>query len=132
MGSATNKPDQHRQYDAKYLNGIVRLDNADGVRILLGDYHTLINRQYQGDYAAVDILTDLRKAIELASLTARQRQAFDLVYGADLTQAEAGKRLGLAQNTVSEAVDRAVEAISEVYYYWAGHGEGYAVGGAPA
>jgi RNA polymerase sigma factor (sigma-70 family) len=80
-----------------------------------------------GDYDAVILLTDLRKAIEMAQLTDRQGQALRLVYEEDLTQEEAGKRLGIAQNSVSEAVDRAVEAISEVYFYWSHHGEGYGI-----
>jgi RNA polymerase sigma factor (sigma-70 family) len=82
-----------------------------------------------GDYDAVILLTDLRKAIEMAQLTGRQSEALRLVYEEDLTQEEAGKRMGIAQNSVSEATDRAIEAISEVYYYWSRHGEGYAIHG---
>jgi RNA polymerase sigma factor (sigma-70 family) len=89
----------------------------------------LLNRQYQGDYDAVVLLVDLRKAIAMAQLTDRQRQALRLVYEEDLTQEEAGKRMGIAQNSVSEATDRAIEAISEVYFYWSHHGEGYAING---
>lgn len=103
------------------------LNNAQGLRILLSDYHALKNRRFQGDTDATVILLDLANAIELANLTARQRQAITLVYGEDLTQAEAGERLGIAQNTVSEAVERALENIAEVYWYWAEHGEGYCV-----
>jgi RNA polymerase sigma factor (sigma-70 family) len=112
---------KERSLEAKYP----ALDNPTNLRILLSDYHALINRQYQGDYAAVDILVDLRKAIELAALTGRQSEALRLVYEEDLTQEEAGKRLGIAQKNVSEALDRAIENIAEVYWYWARHGEGY-------
>jgi DNA-directed RNA polymerase specialized sigma24 family protein len=122
MGSATNKPDQHRQYEARYA-----LDNADGVRLLLGDYHALIGRQYCGDTAACDILIDLATAIGLAGLTNRQRQALKLVYVADLTQKDAGLRMGLEKDAVNHLLSRASESIAEIYYYWAGHGEGYAV-----
>jgi RNA polymerase sigma factor (sigma-70 family) len=80
-----------------------------------------------GDYDAVVLLADLATAIAMAGLTERQRQALRLVYEEDLTQEEAGKRMGIAQNSVSEAVDRAVEAISEVYFYWSHHGEGYGI-----
>jgi RNA polymerase sigma factor (sigma-70 family) len=116
---------KERSLDAKYP----ALDNPQNLRILLSDLHALIGRQYQGDYSAVDILVDLRKAISMAKLTDRQRQALRLVYEEDLTQEEAGKRMGIAQNSVSEALDRAIEAISEVYYYWSRHGEGYRIGG---
>jgi DNA-directed RNA polymerase specialized sigma subunit len=113
-----------RNISTKYAS----LDSPGGLRILLGDYHALKNRRFQGDVDASIILLDLATAIELAGLTNRQRQALELTFNQDLTQAEAGKRLGLAQNTVSEAVDRAVENIAEVYWYWSQHGEGYCVG----
>ena len=70
------------------------LDSADGIRKLLGDYHALEARQYQGDYSAVDILADLATAIERAGLTDRQRQALRLVLIDDLTQKAAGERMG--------------------------------------
>jgi DNA-directed RNA polymerase specialized sigma24 family protein len=117
---------QERSLEAKYP----ALDNPANLRILLSDYHALINRQYQGDYAAVDILVDLRKAVEMAGLTGRQSEALHLVYEEDLTQEEAGKRMGgLAKQNVEDYAATALEKISEVYYYWARHGEGYAVNG---
>jgi DNA-directed RNA polymerase specialized sigma24 family protein len=122
----TVKRDLHekeRQFDGTY-----RLNTAAGVKQLLGDYHAFQARQYLGDYEAVVVLADLAEAVRLAQLTERQRQAVELVYGADLTQVEAGKRLGIAQNTLSEALDRACEAIADVYYFWSGHGEGYSAG----
>lgn len=115
---------KERSLDAKYP----ALDNPQGLRILLSDLHALKVRQYQGDYDATVILIDLATAIERAGLTDRQRKAIDLVYGEDLTQRDAGERMGIAQNTVSEAVERALEAIAEIYWYWARHGEGYRVG----
>lgn len=103
------------------------LNSPTGLRILLSDYHALIGRQYQGDYDATVILADLHTAIELANLTNRQRQALDLVYGEDLTQVDAGRRMGIRQDVVSEHIDKAIEAIADIYYYWSGHGEGYAM-----
>ncbi|MEH7246484.1 sigma factor-like helix-turn-helix DNA-binding protein [Neobacillus niacini] len=81
-----------------------------------------------GDYDAIVLLVDLRKAIEMAQLTGRQSEALRLVYEEDLTQEEAGKRMGIGQDVVSYHVDRAVEAVAEVYWYWSRHGEGYSVG----
>jgi hypothetical protein len=34
---------------------------------------------------------------------------------------------GLARDAVNHLLDRAIEAISEVYYYWSHHGEGYGI-----
>jgi DNA-directed RNA polymerase specialized sigma24 family protein len=116
---------KERSLDAKYP----ALDNPTGLRILLSDYHALLNRQYQGDYDAVVLLVDLRKAIEMAQLTGRQSEALRLVYEEDLTQEEAGKRMGVHRLVVQEHVEKAIEAISEVYYYWSHHGEGYGING---
>ncbi|WP_240390611.1 sigma factor-like helix-turn-helix DNA-binding protein [Bacillus sp. Y1] len=84
-------------------------------------------RRYAGDTAASDILIDLATAIERAGLTDRQRQAIDLVYGQDLTQRDAGERMGLDKDGVSHLVSRALDSVAEVYFYWSGHGEGYAM-----
>jgi predicted DNA-binding protein (UPF0251 family) len=66
----------------------------------------------------------------MAGLTGRQSEALHLVYEEDLTQEEAGKRMGgLAKQNVEDYAATALEKISEVYYYWARHGEGYAVNG---
>jgi DNA-directed RNA polymerase specialized sigma24 family protein len=127
MGSV--KRDLHvneRSLEEKYP----ALDSPANLRILLSDLQALINRQYMGDYDAVILLTDLRKAIAMAKLTGRQSEALRLVYEEDLTQEEAGKRMGgLAKDAVNHLLDRAIEAISEVYYYWSRHGEGYAIHG---
>ena len=132
MGSV--KRDLHvneRNLEAKYP----ALDRPENLRILLSDYHALLSRQYLGDYDSVVILADLATAIAMAKLTDRQREALRLVYEEDLTQEEAGKRLtgpnglGVAQKNVSEALERAIENIAEVYWYWSRHGEGYRIGG---
>jgi predicted DNA-binding protein (UPF0251 family) len=65
----------------------------------------------------------------MAQLTGRQSEALRLVYEEDLTQEEAGKRMGLDKPGVNNLLDRAIESISEVYYYWARHGEGYVYDG---
>ncbi|WHY01857.1 sigma factor-like helix-turn-helix DNA-binding protein [Neobacillus sp. DY30] len=114
---------KERSLEAKYP----ALDSPANLRILLSDYHALINRQYQGDYDAVVLLADLSTAIEMAQLTGRQRQALRLVYEEDLTQEEAGKRLGIGRRAVGYHVEDAINAISEVYWYWSRHGEGYTV-----
>jgi DNA-directed RNA polymerase specialized sigma24 family protein len=116
---------KERSLEARYP----ALDNPAGLRILLSDYHALLNRQYQGDYDATVLLVDLRKAIEMAQLTGRQSEALRLVYEEDLTQEEAGKRMGVGRRAVGYHVEDAIDAISEIYYYWSRHGEGYAING---
>jgi predicted DNA-binding protein (UPF0251 family) len=103
------------------------LDSPANLRILLSDYHALVNRQYMGDYDAVVLLVDLRKAIDMAQLTGRQSEALRLVYEEDLTQEEAGRRMGVIRESIKTYVEDAIEKIAEVYFYWANHGEGYAL-----
>jgi len=103
------------------------LDNPDGVKRLLRDYHALVERQYDGDYDAVILLVDLATAIEKAGLTERQREALTLVYFEDLSQVEAGERMGVRQDTVSKLVKSALAKIASVYEAWARMGEGYAI-----
>ena len=109
----TVKIDLHRK--DREFNAAYALDDAEGVKLLLADYQ--------------EVLIDIHKAIELAGLTDRQRQAIELVYFGELTQTEAGERMGIAQKNVNEALDRASEKLVDIYYYWAGHGEGYTTGG---
>jgi predicted DNA-binding protein (UPF0251 family) len=109
------------------------LDNPEGVRLLLGDYHALKIRRFNGDYAASDILIDLETAINRAGLTDRQRQALRLVYVDDLTQEDAGIKLGhltgkqSSKQTVNRLVNVASVKVARVYEYWARHGEGYSI-----
>ncbi|MGI1816242.1 sigma-70 family RNA polymerase sigma factor [Bacillus subtilis] len=99
------------------------------MKLLLADYQKFVSRKRCGDYDAATILIDIHKALDLANLTNRQRQAIELVYFGELTQAEAGERMGITQKNVNETLDRSVEKIADIYYYWASHNEGYTIGG---
>ncbi|WP_268327774.1 sigma-70 family RNA polymerase sigma factor [Bacillus inaquosorum] len=125
MGSV--KVDLHRkerEFDAAYA-----LDNAEGVKLLLADYQKFVSRKHCGDYDAATILIDIHKALDLANLTDRQRQAIELVYFGELTQAEAGERMGISREAVKLYLLKAAEKIADIYYYWASHNEGYTTGG---
>ncbi|WP_262011288.1 sigma factor-like helix-turn-helix DNA-binding protein [Bacillus licheniformis] len=123
----TVKIDLHRkdrEFEAAYA-----LDNAEGVKTLLSDYPKFVSRKRLGEYEAAEVLLDLHNAIELADLTGRQREAVRLVYFEDLTQVEAGKRMGITRGAVARYIAFAAEKIADIYYYWAGHNEGYTMGG---
>ncbi|WP_256860348.1 sigma-70 family RNA polymerase sigma factor [Bacillus sonorensis] len=113
-----------REFETAYA-----LDNAEGVKTLLSDYPKFVSRKRLGEYEAAEVLLDLHKAIELADLTDRQREAIRLVYFEDLTQVEAGERMGITRGAVARYIAFAAEKIADIYYYWAGHSEGYAMGG---
>ncbi|MED4579053.1 sigma factor-like helix-turn-helix DNA-binding protein [Bacillus atrophaeus] len=115
---------KEREFDAAYA-----LDNADGVKLLLADYQKFVSRKRCGDYAAVEVLIDIHTALDCAGLTDRQRQAIELVYFGELTQTEAGERMGITQQAVVFHLNAAVDSITDIYYYWASHGEGYAIRG---
>lgn len=112
----------HRRLSARYA-----LDNPTGVRLLLKETSALRSRRFNGDYAACDILIDLETAISQAGLTDRQRQALRLVFEEDLTQSEAGKRMGVQQNTVAVSLRVALKKIAAVYESWAWRDEGYSL-----
>ncbi|MCY8026393.1 DUF134 domain-containing protein [Bacillus sonorensis] len=120
MGSATNRPDQHRRYDVEY-----KLNDAEGIRALLRDYDKLFQRRFEGDTAASDILLDLEDAIDAAELTALQIEAIRLIYMEDLTQQLAAERMGIERSVVSKHLTAAVNKIAKIYAYWADRGEGY-------
>lgn len=123
MGSV--KRDMHegeRRLDASYA-----LDHAEGIEMLLGDYHELISRKYNGDYDAVVILADLQTAIDRADLTEAERLALKLVYIDDMNQTEAGEAMGVRQQRVSRLLKRAHVKLARVYEYWCRHDEGYTI-----
>lgn len=88
------------------------------VRSLLAQYHALFERQFKGDYDAICALVDLARAINSAGLTKRQAEALCLVYDEDLTQADAGERLGVSQQAVGIALDAAITKIQRIYDEW--------------
>lgn len=122
----TVKIDTHskeRSLESKYA----ALDNADGVRLLLSDYHALCERRYKGDTAASDILIDLAQALRISGLTDRQLQALALVYFEDWSQVDAAHAMQCSKQTVNRLVDIAAVKVARVYEYWARHGEGYSL-----
>ena len=117
--------EKERRLESKYP----ALDNPAGVRMLLCDYHALVERQYAGDYDAVVILVDLATAIEKAALTGRQAEALRLVFEDDLSQVDTADRLGVSKQTVNRLVSVGLAKVARVYESWARKGEGYSLGG---
>lgn len=84
-------------------------------KAVLTNYHALVERQYVGDTDAICALLDLTTAVANAKLTDRQREAIRLVYGANMTQKDAGLALGIKQDAVSHLLRRATASIQEYY-----------------
>lgn len=87
-------------------------------KLLLRQVHTIQVKQFDGDYGAVVMLTDLETAIKYAKLTDKQKRVLRLVYTADLTQAEAGRYLGISQQAVDVAINGGVRKIAKIYEGW--------------
>lgn len=106
--------EQSRNYTQKYT-----LSNAKGVALLLRDRHRIHSRQYYaGDFAAIDILTDLHSAMNSAGLTDRQTEAIAWVYGKDITQTDAARIMSVSQQAVQQALESGCERIAAVYQRW--------------
>ena len=84
-------------------------------RAILTNCHALTERQYVGDTDAIIALLDFATAVERAKLTDRQAQALRLVYDVGMTQKDAGRAMGVRQNTVSEALSTAESKIQREY-----------------
>lgn len=115
MGKARIDLDKgSRDYARKY--GVI---DAKGIALLLRDGHHIRSRTYYaGDYAGVDILTDLQSAMEAASLTPRQSESIAWVYGCDLPLDTAGLLMGVTKQAVRHAVRCATEKIAAVFKHW--------------
>ena len=105
----------------------MRLDNTDGVKLLLEQYHAIKERRYLGDPDAFAILEDLHTAIRLADLTPTQQRSLDLVFIEDLSQVEAGLVMGRSRQKTYCSVKAALIKIAAVFEGWANAGEGYSL-----
>lgn len=104
----------HRLYEQTYQFYTVK-----GIGRLLSDIPKLKVRAYDhGDMAAIDIMIDLRKAIQLANLTEKQKQALDLLYNRELGVGEAAEYLGIDASTISRTRKAALTKIANVFREW--------------
>jgi len=92
--------------------------NNSEAKAILANIHALRQRRYVGDLGASDALLDFETAVRNAKLTERQKEALALVYGEDLTQEKAGKRMGTTRDVVSRTVSRAERKIDITYDKW--------------
>ena len=88
-------------------------------KAVLQNYFKLKERCYLGDIDATEALIDLERAIKLAELTERQREAIHYRYICDYTQEKCAEILGISRITLLEHERLALQAINEVYIMWA-------------
>lgn len=105
--------EDHRRYTQTYA-----LNTAKGVEKLLRDRHKIAERRFTGDYAACDIIIDLNDAIDKAKLSRRQAEAVAILYGCDLTQADAAVELSVTQQAIAKFNSEACRKIARVFRGW--------------
>jgi DNA-directed RNA polymerase specialized sigma subunit len=88
------------------------------VQSLLNNVHEMRARQFNGVSSATDDLLDLADAIGKAGLTDRQKEVLRLLYIEDLTQAEAGERIGSSRVNITNINDVAIRKIASIYRKW--------------
>jgi DNA-directed RNA polymerase specialized sigma24 family protein len=88
------------------------------VKALLEGYEELQEKKYSGKWHLADEMMDLERAIELADLTDRQREALELVYFMHRLHSEAGDSLGIARQKVGFHLSAAVKKIASIYEQW--------------
>ena len=90
-------------------------------KAVLMNLHALRIRSSVGDMDAVDALADFDRAVALARLTKRQKEALHLVYERDLSQTDAARIMNVSQPAVADFLKKATDRIDDVYEYWAWH-----------
>jgi len=92
-----------------------QLETEEGVTALLEDYHQLREARYwSNDLSISDLLLDFETALEKA-LTPRQKEIIETTYFLDRKQSEVAEILNITQQTVQEAVKKAIKRLA-VYH----------------
>lgn len=88
-----------------------RLDTEDGLNAFFDDYSKLAELRFDTtDFGLCDFLMDFETAADKV-LTNRQRQIVDLCFLKDQRQTDVAKALGIAQQTVQEAVRDSIKKL---------------------
>ncbi|SFX47723.1 hypothetical protein SAMN04487866_10917 [Thermoactinomyces sp. DSM 45891] len=104
----------HRKYEQSYS-----FYTTKGVSRLLADLPKIKIRAYErGETAAIDICLDLQKAIQLAKLTPKQKEAIRHLYVYDRGIVEAAELLDIDYSTLSRTRKTALKKIAKVYKRW--------------
>ncbi len=89
------------------------------VKALLEGYEDLNEKKmYAGKWHLADELMTLDRAIELADLTDKQREALSLYFRYDLGQEDTAQRMGVSQPMITKHVATAIKKIANIYEEW--------------
>ncbi|WP_431819235.1 sigma-70 family RNA polymerase sigma factor (plasmid) [Bacillus thuringiensis] len=108
-----------KEAGTKRLENRYVLNTEEGVESLLEDVDKIRSTAYaRGDMASIDLLVDLRHAIDVSEMTIRQRQVIELLYYRDLPANEVASILHLSDSTVSRHRKAGLKHITEIFTKW--------------
>jgi hypothetical protein len=108
------RTDGHRKYAERFP-----FDTADGVKKLLKQSQKIADGRFErGDFAACDILIDLRSAIIAAELSDMELRVILGLYVRDGYYKDLYVRYGLERWQLYDMADKACEKIAGVYRKW--------------
>lgn len=109
-----DKEQSHRRLEAIYA-----LATSKGVEKFLNRWdYVLIEPYDKGDYGLIDLIIDMRSALELACLTPKQRKAVQLIYMQGYTQQEVADMQGITQPAVAKQLATATQKIADIFKDW--------------
>lgn len=92
------------------------LETVYGVNAFLADFHHIQAAAYdKGDFDAVNLIVDFQTVSRKVEPTPRQKEALHYVFDLDLTQREAGERMGISQQAVQQLISVYVEKVAKQY-----------------
>lgn len=108
-----------KEAGTRRLEAAFPLEYEAGVQLLLKNYQLFEERSIlHGDFAAIDMLLDLREAIEAAYLTDRVKQCVQLCLIEDRKIEDVQQILGIDKAAISRHVSSGVKKIADNFRYW--------------
>ncbi len=98
-------------YTGKNDETIGRYSDSEGIKRRVYDYMT----PERDDYVIDTKYLDLYNAIDNAGLTARQREAIDLIYFEDMTQEDASRAMGVSDRAIRYFISDGIAKLRRYY-----------------
>lgn len=104
----------HRKIEQQF-----RLEQGKDVKALLRKSQELYEwAMRSGDYAIIDVLVDVGKAMRISGMTERQKECIVLHLILDMKEADVAEILGITQPLVSQSVNSGCNKIAQVFRAW--------------
>ncbi|ABY46783.1 sigma factor-like helix-turn-helix DNA-binding protein [Bacillus mycoides] len=108
-----------KEAGTKRLETRYMLNTEEGVESLLKDVNKIRETAYtRGDMASIDLLVDLRHAIDKSGMTQKQRLAIELLYYKDLSVINVASIMNCDISTVSRHRKAGLKHITKIFTKW--------------